>query len=87
MSRFIKLTDMVLNTHTIKKILITPSKYHILINDGNQEGSLWFIAGTGMGNISTKSNIYTTICKKDNPEDYKSISNWIESATHSPPNL
>jgi hypothetical protein len=87
MSRFIKLTDMVLNTHNITKILIKPSKYHIVINDVKQGGSLWLVAGSGFGSIDTNSTIYTTICKKENPEDYKNISNWIESATHTPPNL
>lgn len=87
MSRFIKLTDMVLNTHNITKILIRPSKYHIMVNNKTQEGTLWMIAGSGFGSTSTTSTIYTTVCEKDNPEDYKSISKWIENATHPPPNL
>lgn len=50
MSRFIKLTNIVVNTNAIHKIIIEPTKYYIITK--KMDGFSWRFAGSGMGSIS-----------------------------------
>jgi len=78
MTRFIKLTDMLLNTNTINKILIKPNKYFIYINNKKFDGFLWLIGGSGFGNFTSLNNTTEIeVCETNHPIDYKIVSEWI----------
>lgn len=77
MSKFIKLTNVILNTNDIFKIVINPNKYIINIVSKKMDGFTWSIGGFGIGNISS----YTSeieICEIKHPADYKIVAEWIE---------
>ena len=77
MPRFIKLTNLLLNTNDIHRILISPNKYHIYIMCKKFEGSNFNIGPFGLGNISS----YTTeieVCETNHSVDYKIVSDWIK---------
>ena len=73
MSRFIKLSNYVINTQLIRYINVLPAKYEINFIAGKFDGFLIF----GSGNI-TSYDSRITICKKEDPDDFKYISNWIK---------
>ena len=73
MSRFIKLSNYVINTQLIRYIKVLPAKYEINFIAGKLEGS-WIL---GSGNIKSYDS-YVTICEKDNPDDFNYLSNWIK---------
>jgi hypothetical protein len=68
MSRFINLTSTIINTARISQILIKPNQYQINLITNKFEGSMYFV-NSSMEEI--------TVCKKENPQDYKSVSDWI----------
>ena len=74
MSQFIKLTSMILNKNLITSVFIKPNKYHIYTVENNING--FMILGSGGANSSPEKIV---VCEKMAPEDYKSISKWIES--------
>lgn len=78
MSKFIKLTKMVLNTNDIHKIVIQPNKYYIHIESKQIDGFNWGVgAGFGIGFI----NSYTSkieVCETNNSIDYKIVTDWID---------
>ncbi len=76
MSKFIKLTNLILNSNHIQKILITQTKYYIYINDKNIDGSNWVVAGFGIGNISSHASTIE-VCQIEDAVDYKIVSDWI----------
>jgi hypothetical protein len=79
MTRFIKLTNMLLNTNNINKILIKPNKYFIYVADKKFDGFVWLIGGSGMGNFTTCNNTTEIeICETKDPIDYKMVSEWID---------
>ena len=57
MSKFIKLTNFLLNTNDIHKIVIQPNKYYIHIVSKNIDGFNWGISGFGLGKISSYTRI------------------------------
>ena len=76
MSKFIKLTNYIINTNNIHGIQIKPNKYYIYIVGKSMRGNSWNFAGFGFGEIST----YTSeieICEKNHSIDYKILSDWI----------
>lgn len=74
MSRFIRLTNFLLNTNDIHKIIIQPNKYYIMSK--KLDGFNWSIAGSGIGWIhSSTSEI--VVCETKDPIDYKIVSDWI----------
>lgn len=77
MSRFIKLTNFLLNINDIHKIVIKPNKYDIHIITRGTNGSTWNITGFGLGTFYPNTNIID-ICKTENPTDYKILSDWID---------
>lgn len=76
MSKFIKLTNFLLNTNDIHKIVILPNKYYIHIVSKNIDGFNWGFGVFGFGNISS----YTSeieVCETKHSIDYKIVSDWI----------
>ena len=76
MSKFIKLTNFLLNTNDIHKIVIHPNKYFIHMVSKKIDGFNWGIGGFGLGNISS----YTyeiEVCETEHSIDYKIVSDWI----------
>ena len=81
MSKFIKLTNMILNTKYIYKISIKPNKYYIYFKFNEINGFLWLFGGTGVGNISSynaNANTEIEVCETNHPIDYKIITEWID---------
>jgi hypothetical protein len=77
MSKFIKLTNFLLNTNDIHKIVIKPNKYYIHIVSKKKDGFYWGIGGFGLGNISS----YTSeieVCETNHSTDYKIVTDWID---------
>lgn len=74
MSRFIKLSSLVINTKYIKNIAhySNENKYVIDIVNHKHFGMIMF-------GLNSYIDDYVKICKKDNPEDYKIITKWIDS--------
>ena len=70
MSRFIKLTSTIINTSRISKILINANQYQINLITNEFDGSM-FSVGSSIEEIK--------VCKKENPKDYKSVSDWIDN--------
>jgi len=76
MSKFIKLTNFLLNANDIHKIVIQPNKYFIHIVSKQINGFNCGLYGWSIGNI----NSYTfeiEVCKEKNSIDYKILSDWI----------
>ena len=77
MSKFLKLTNFIINTNDIHRIVIHPNKYLIHIVGKKIDGFSWGIGGFGLGNISS----YTSeieVCETKYPSDYKIVTNWID---------
>jgi len=74
MSRFLKLSKCVINTQLIRYILIKPTKYAFKLMSGSVQGYWMF----GSGSIST-DNPYIIVCEKEDPEDFKIVSKWINN--------
>jgi hypothetical protein len=77
MSKFIKLTNFLLNINDIHKIVINPNKYYIHIVTRGINGTTWNLWGSGLGKFSSNTYIID-ICKTDHPTDYKIITDWID---------
>jgi hypothetical protein len=76
MSKFLKLTNLLLNTNDIHKIIIQPNKYYIQIVSKKIDGFNWGIGVFSLGNISS----YTydiEVCETKASTDYKIVSDWI----------
>lgn len=76
MSKFIKLTNVLLNTNHIQKIVIQPNKYYIHIANFKIDGFNWGIGGCGFGTISSYSS-EIEVCEKKHLTDYKLVTQWI----------
>ena len=77
MSKFIKLTNLIINSNYIHSIVINPNKYYIYLMSNKFDGSKWSVAGTGIGSISSY-NSEIEVCKTEHSSDYKIISDWID---------
>jgi hypothetical protein len=76
MSKFIKLSNIILNTNNIDKIVIQSNKYVIHIISKKFDGFNWYIGSFGIGSIS--SHTYEIeVCKTNHPIDYKIVTVWI----------
>jgi hypothetical protein len=79
MVSFIKITNIILNTNTITKIIIHQTKYTIHhAYDKTLYGNFWGMWGFGVGGISSYNDTIE-ICENKNPTDYKIISEWINN--------
>jgi hypothetical protein len=76
MTKFLKLTKVLLNTNDINRIIIKPNMYYIHIIGKRFSGFMWQIGGFGLGNISS-DNDEIIVCADQHPEDYKIVSEWI----------
>jgi hypothetical protein len=81
MSKFIKLTSLVINTSYISKIVINPNKYCIYMVKNEINGSHTLFNGSGAGWCSSKSHEEIEICD-DDPLNYKIISEWINNVDY-----
>jgi len=80
MPKFIKLTNFLLNTNDIHKIVIKPNKYHIHIVGKQISGFNWGIGGFGLGNMSSYID-EIEVCETKYPTDYKIVSEWINKVS------
>uniref|UniRef100_A0A6C0H0T6 Uncharacterized protein n=1 Tax=viral metagenome TaxID=1070528 RepID=A0A6C0H0T6_9ZZZZ len=78
MSKFIKLTNLIININYIRSIVIKPNKYYINVASNNFDGSNWNISGFGMGTISSY-NYEIELCETKHSSDYKIVSDWINN--------
>jgi len=76
MTKFLKLTGMIININYIHSIVIKPNKYHINVISNKFNGLNWTIHGCGIGNIYSY-NSEIEICESQNRSDYKIVSDWI----------
>jgi len=77
MSKFLKLTNLIINVNYIHSIFIKPNKYNIYIVSNKIDGLNFSIAGFGIGNISSH-NYEIEVCETKNLDDYKIVSDWID---------
>ena len=77
MSRFLKLTNIMVNTNIISKIMIAPNKYTIHIMGKSSDGFMWLICGFGIGTVSSY-NSEIEVCETKHSTDYKIVSEWID---------
>ena len=77
MSKFIKLTNLIINKNYIQSIFIKPNKYYIQVVSNKFDGSKWSVAGFGIGNISSH-NYEIEVCETKHAIDYKILSDWID---------
>jgi hypothetical protein len=78
MSKFIKLTNLIININYIQSIIIKPNKYYILVASNKFNGSKWSCAGFGIGTISSY-NSEIEVCETQHSIDYKIVSDWINN--------
>lgn len=78
MSKFIKLTNLIININHIHSIVINPNKYNIHMISHKLDGFKWDIAGCGIGTINSH-NYEFEVCKTKHSRDYKIISDWINN--------
>lgn len=78
MSKYIKLTNFIINTNYIYSITISPNKYNIRLVSNYFTGFNWNVGILGLGHISAfEPDI--EVCETKHPNDYKIISDWINS--------
>lgn len=78
MSRFIKLTKILVNINNITSISIQPNKYLIHLAKNNNDGFGMFILGSGLWN-SSSTNYQIEVCETEHQDDYKIVSEWIKN--------
>ena len=81
MLKFIKFTNVIINTKHIQSIVINPNKYIIQLVSNKFDGSIFSIVGSGCGNI-TSYNTEMEVCKNKHPADYKILTDWINNSGH-----
>jgi hypothetical protein len=72
MSKFIKFTNIIVNTSKIIKIETFPNKYHMHISNKKIDG--WIIFSSGA--VETIDD-FIEICQTEHPLDYHILSEWI----------
>lgn len=78
MSKFIKLTNLIININYIQSIVIKPNKYCINLASCKFDGSNWSVTGFGMGTVSSY-NSEIEVCETKHPSNYKIVSDWIDN--------
>ena len=76
MSKFIRLTNFLINTNNIHSILIKPNKYVIQIVSKKINGFNVGIVGFNIGDISTVTS-EIEVCEKKHSNDYKIVTDFI----------
>jgi hypothetical protein len=77
MTKFLKLTNFVLNTNDIHKIVIQSNKYIFHIVSKKMDGFSWGIGWFSLGNISSYSYDFE-VCETKHSTDYKIVTDWID---------
>jgi len=77
MSKFLKLTNFLLNTNDIHKIVIRPNKYYIHIVGKKIDGFNWGVGGFVLGSISSYTS-EVEVCETKHSTDYKIVTDWID---------
>lgn len=73
MSKFLKLSKLIINTSYIKNIIIEPTVYHIQFIDHTVSGMTIF----GGGYVDS-TNSTLIVCKEKHTKDYQFVSEWIQ---------
>ena len=76
MAKFIKLTNVLLNTNDIHKILILPNVYYIHIISKQLNGYIGLFSGFGLGKVASYYDVIK-VCEFNDSTDYKMVSEWI----------
>lgn len=74
MNRFIKLTNMVINTNAISCISLTENAFYISLVSSNFSGMI--IAASG--HVSSDKEIIK-VSNSNNSKDYQIIKTWVDS--------
>ena len=74
MTRFLKLTNMIINTAKIVTIDVLPTKYTIRMSDQKMDGWLLFTSGS----VESK-NTEINVCKTEHPIDYQVVKEWVRN--------
>lgn len=74
MVRFLRLSQLIVNTSKIATIDILPTKYTIFMSNHHLDG--WMFCGSG---DVKSSNNKIEICKINNTFDYRIVEKWITS--------
>ena len=72
MTRFLKLTNIIINTTKIETIDILPTKYMIHMSNQKIDGWLLFTSGS----VESK-NTMIEVCKTEHPIDYQAVKEWV----------
>lgn len=72
MSRFLRLTNLLINVNQIRKIDIKPNEYKIHLIPSEISGFMLL----GSGTFQSAGERYT-VSGKENETDYKIVSDWI----------
>ena len=78
MSKFIKLTNFIININHIHSIVIKPNKYYIHLVSNKFDGFKWDVFGFGVGTIASH-NSEIEVCETKHLNDYKILSDWINN--------
>jgi hypothetical protein len=76
MSKFLRLTNLIININHIHTIDIKPNKYCINIMSNKLAGLQWTAAGFGIGQIASH-NYEIEVCETTDSSDYKIVSDFI----------
>lgn len=77
MSKFIKLTNLIININYIQSIVVKPNKYYIHVVSNKFDGTNWTSPVFGIGTVSSH-NYEIEVCENEHSNDYKKISDWID---------
>ena len=73
-SRFLRLTNFLINVNQIRRIEIHPGAYKIQLIQDELKG----VTFMGTGYFTSQTESYT-VSEKDNINDYKLVSEWIQN--------
>ena len=74
MSRFIKLTALIINTRHITKIFNNKNKYYIHMMDKDIDGFMFLSSGS----LSSNDHIIE-VCENKHKLDYNLVKEWIKN--------
>ena len=75
MSKFLKLTNIIINTDVIQHINIKKNKFIIHLMTNKTDGFIIFGGGA-----SHSYNTEFDVCKTENLSDYTKVADWISKA-------
>lgn len=75
MSKFLKLTNIIINKNVIQSIDINKDKFIIHLMTNKTNGVLIF----AIGGLSYSYNTKVEVCKTKNLSDYETVTDWIDN--------